>query len=136
VTGAQLSRPDSSGGQKVSEIAGLYQPFDDFYRQHRATIEVKKLRARTKEPRQRKPKPVRKKPRSRDVRSSEVEGVELLLRDPCAYCGEAGQVNDHIDPISRGGVNEFDNLTRACFRCNMAKNAIPLLRWLVRRALK
>ena len=31
MTGAQLSRPDSSGGQKVSEIAGLYQPFDDFY---------------------------------------------------------------------------------------------------------
>jgi 5-methylcytosine-specific restriction endonuclease McrA len=44
----------------------------------------------------------------------------------CVYCGHAGSERnplevDHIFPIIRGGTSERGNLTRACRRCNRAK---------------
>jgi 5-methylcytosine-specific restriction endonuclease McrA len=74
------------------------------------------------------------KPRSANVRASDVPDIEIFALDPCAYCGEPGQAHDHIDPVSRGGTNTYDNITRACHRCNLSKAATPLLKWLVRRA--
>ena len=47
----------------------------------------------------------------------------------CAYC-QTNQSNsgypmviDHIIPLSKGGVTEFDNLCFACHRCNLFKHA-------------
>lgn len=58
---------------------------------------------------------------------SDKDYVEILLRDPCSYCGSVGGEIDHIDPISLGGTGEWDNLTSACRVCNARKNDQPLL---------
>ncbi len=49
----------------------------------------------------------------------------------CTYCGVRGVrlECDHIIPISRGGSNEYDNLTTACFKCNRAKAAKTPEEW-------
>ena len=43
----------------------------------------------------------------------------------CQYCGAAGpKVElevDHKIPVSRGGTDDIDNLTTACFKCNRGK---------------
>ncbi len=47
----------------------------------------------------------------------------------CAYCRTAQAhsgyplVVDHIQPRSKGGATEFDNLCLACHRCNLFKHA-------------
>lgn len=49
----------------------------------------------------------------------------------CTYCGERGGKLecDHIHPISKGGSNELDNLTTACFACNRSKHSKTLAEW-------
>lgn len=50
-----------------------------------------------------------------------VAYAEILASDPCVYCGEpAGEV-DHLDPIAKGGANDWSNLTAACRTCNARK---------------
>jgi hypothetical protein len=48
----------------------------------------------------------------------------------CQYCGAHPPAVvlevDHIIPVSRGGENDEDNLTTACFNCNRGKAANPL----------
>ncbi len=40
----------------------------------------------------------------------------------CMYCGSKEHLTiDHIIPSSRGGKNEWDNLTTACNKCNVKK---------------
>lgn len=56
--------------------------------------------------------------------------VNLITRDPCAYCGGRMEVVDHIEPLSRSGQHEWDNLTPACGSCNARKSAKPLLQFL------
>lgn len=53
---------------------------------------------------------------------------EVFKRDmfTCQYCGSKGsdialQV-DHIDPVSKGGVNEIINLITSCRDCNLGKS--------------
>lgn len=58
-----------------------------------------------------------------------------LKADPCAYCGEPAGSIDHIDPSSRGGTNEHDNLTGACSSCNSSKHRKPLLRHMLLRLI-
>lgn len=53
--------------------------------------------------------------------------AELLLGDPCSFCGAPSATVDHIDALSRGGVDEWHNLTAACVSCNSRKWAMPLL---------
>ncbi|MDE2106793.1 MAG: HNH endonuclease [Patescibacteria group bacterium] len=62
-----------------------------------------------------------------------VEYAAILMTDLCCYCGRrpCGEI-DHIDPIARGGINGWNNLTSACRLCNGSKNATPLLLWLAR----
>lgn len=56
--------------------------------------------------------------------------AQLLLTDPCSYCGgPAGEI-DHIVPVTRQGTGDWDNLTSACRSCNAQKNAKPLLAFL------
>lgn len=49
----------------------------------------------------------------------------------CTYCGERGKKLecDHVHPLSKGGSNEMDNLTTACFACNRSKHAKTLAEW-------
>tara|TARA_R110000868_G_scaffold395162_1_gene666723 strand:+ start:43 stop:561 length:519 start_codon:yes stop_codon:yes gene_type:complete len=49
----------------------------------------------------------------------------------CTYCGaHGGRLEcDHITPVSRGGSNEPENLTTACFACNRSKGAKMIAEW-------
>ena len=57
---------------------------------------------------------------------------EVFKRDgfQCAYCGKTPtQVTlevDHVDPKSKGGKDDINNLITACFDCNRGKSNIPL----------
>lgn len=61
------------------------------------------------------------------------EFVPVLRADPCAYCGEAGSVIDHIVPLAEGGEHDVSNLTGACRSCNARKRTRSLLRFLLAR---
>lgn len=41
---------------------------------------------------------------------------------------------DHVEPASKGGADDLDNLVLACEVCNMAKKARPLIIFLAKRA--
>jgi len=49
----------------------------------------------------------------------------------CTYCGDEPETLhcDHIIPLARGGLNEFDNLTAACPPCNLDKGSKLLSEW-------
>jgi len=57
---------------------------------------------------------------------------EVFKRDgfQCQYCGktppEATLELDHINPKSRKGKDDINNLLTACFDCNRGKSNIPL----------
>ncbi len=58
----------------------------------------------------------------------------IVTRDPCSYCGLAGEPGmgpDHIDPFHHGGGGEWENLTAACRRCNSSKGDRRMLLWLI-----
>ena len=52
---------------------------------------------------------------------------EVFKRDgfQCAYCGRThravGLECDHIEPKSKGGSDDINNLITACFDCNRGK---------------
>lgn len=61
--------------------------------------------------------------------------LQIFQRDnyTCAYCGKADLENphcDHILPVSRGGINDPDNLTTSCETCNLSKGARTPVEWL------
>lgn len=58
---------------------------------------------------------------------------EVLLRDPCSYCGGDSDCVDHIDAIAAGGSVHWSNTTAACAVCNGEKFTAPLLRALRNR---
>lgn len=57
---------------------------------------------------------------------------EVFKRDgfQCAYCGktppEVALEVDHIEPKSKGGSDDINNLVTACFDCNRGKSNIHL----------
>lgn len=57
---------------------------------------------------------------------------EVFKRDgfKCAYCGRTPPnvvlEVDHIEPKSKGGKDDINNLITACFDCNRGKTNIPL----------
>lgn len=56
----------------------------------------------------------------------------VLARDKgvCTYCGSETKPHvDHIVPISRGGSNDFINLTTSCGPCNQSKGPKLLSEW-------
>ncbi len=65
-----------------------------------------------------------------------IEYAAVILADPCSYCADGiAEHVDHIDPLAKGGGNDWDNLTGACHGCNSAKRDTPLLAFLLRRPL-
>src|SRR4051812_41948245 len=55
------------------------------------------------------------------------EWVSILEGDRCSLCGGPGEVIEHIQAISKGGGNNWDNLARACAPCNRRKYNKSLL---------
>lgn len=56
----------------------------------------------------------------------------VLARDSgiCTYCGNKRNPHvDHIVPVSRGGSNDFVNLTTSCGPCNQSKGPKLLREW-------
>lgn len=70
----------------------------------------------------------------RGVRMDSIakEYVEMLLRDPCSYCGEEMEHIDHIIPLITTGDSSWNNLTAACQNCNYLKRDKTLLEALLR----
>jgi 5-methylcytosine-specific restriction endonuclease McrA len=53
-----------------------------------------------------------------------------LFNNSCAYCGGPGPFHDdHVEPLSRGGLDTPTNLVPACKRCNNSKWAKPVEAW-------
>lgn len=58
-----------------------------------------------------------------------LTNTSLFARDQqlCLYCGRRGgrQVltRDHVEPLSRGGLDIWENVVTACFQCNSRKGA-------------
>lgn len=71
-------------------------------------------------------------------KESTLTGTELLnwtINQPhiCAYCGSICSTNyhiDHIEPLSKEGIHELDNLALSCPSCNLRKSDKPLLIWM------
>ena len=50
--------------------------------------------------------------------------------DRCAYCGATDDLQwDHLVPLAKGGPDDFNNLVRACARCNASKGARSVTIW-------
>lgn len=48
----------------------------------------------------------------------------------CSYCGQRKPLEmDHIEPLSRGGEHDIDNICAVCDSCNSSKCDKPLLVW-------
>lgn len=49
----------------------------------------------------------------------------------CRYCGKQltrfTATLDHLQPVSEGGDNSFDNLATACLHCNSRRIARPVM---------
>lgn len=47
----------------------------------------------------------------------------VLRRDCyiCAYCGEAANEVDHVQPRVQGGTDDLENLVACCRMCNLRK---------------
>lgn len=61
------------------------------------------------------------------------EYAQVLLGDPCCYCGAPMKDIDHIVPLSHGGTGAWDNLTAACASCNRSKQSKSLLMFMLAR---
>lgn len=59
------------------------------------------------------------------------EWREVLSYDPCVYCGGEARGLDHIQPQSRGGVDNWTNRAPACRKCDNLKGNASLLFFLV-----
>ena len=62
----------------------------------------------------------------------------VLRRDSnrCAYCSKSATTIDHVQPISRGGKDTWENLVACCLRCNNKKGDKTLaeIGWALRTA--
>lgn len=60
-----------------------------------------------------------------------LDYIDIFKFDPCVYCGGEAVSVDHINPISKGGSGDWDNLAPACHSCNSRKNNKDLLGFLL-----
>jgi 5-methylcytosine-specific restriction enzyme A len=70
---------------------------------------------------------------------TKAQMLEVMTRAVglCVYCSQPKRLTvDHIDPVSRGGSFDTDNLVACCQYCNFSKHAMPLLVWLAYRKFK
>jgi len=63
----------------------------------------------------------------------EIADRLALFGHRCAYCGTAGKMElDHLNPVSRGGDNDPENIVPACKSCNSSKHDASIVFWLLR----
>lgn len=67
----------------------------------------------------------------RDLES--LAWTDIIIRDPCSYCGGKGGHVEHIVAVNNGGTSTWDNLTGSCGRCNSQKRTRDLLQFLMYR---
>lgn len=74
------------------------------------------------------------------ISGEDVLIVHRYFNSTCVYCGrqahdESTNSNpvgiDHIDPLSRGGLNAIENLVCCCRACNSSKSNKDVREWLV-----
>ena len=59
--------------------------------------------------------------------------IKIFERDSynCKYCGKQltrfSATLDHIQPVSHGGLNSFDNLVTSCLHCNSSRGNRPVM---------
>lgn len=59
-----------------------------------------------------------------------------LFGHRCAYCFNISPLTiEHVDPISKGGAHDTENVVPACSRCNCSKSDETLIFWLARGGL-
>jgi hypothetical protein len=78
--------------------------------------------------------PVVRRASTREMPSDWLDKREVVFaRDgyACVYCGSGGlELHcDHVEPVSRGGGHEIENLVTACSICNLSKGAKTLAEW-------
>lgn len=49
------------------------------------------------------------------------------LDSDCVYCGAAATCADHVTPLCKGGVHEFENIVPCCRQCNSSKGSSSFL---------
>jgi|WetSurMetagenome_2_1015567.scaffolds.fasta_scaffold11018_4 5-methylcytosine-specific restriction endonuclease McrA len=62
----------------------------------------------------------------------EIDFVDIFEKtfDSCFYCGSKINLeNDHIKPISKGGLTEMGNIIKACKGCNSSKRNKNVFEW-------
>ncbi len=57
--------------------------------------------------------------------------LNLLMHDPCSYCGMPMEAIDHIVPLTKDGTEDWTNLTATCKSCNSRKNNKSLFEFLI-----
>lgn len=68
------------------------------------------------------------------VTLSEWKETLEYFDNSCAYCGSADNITqDHIVPMSEGGLNTKYNLVPACKSCNSSKCNRPLVQWYMKQ---
>jgi hypothetical protein len=74
--------------------------------------------------------------RSLEVRASTIEFTKEQYFDrmsmfnfQCAYCGGPWEHDDHVIPLSRGGLHILANLRPSCAHCNCSKGNKLLSEW-------
>ncbi|GGM04843.1 hypothetical protein GCM10010099_21190 [Streptomyces cinereus] len=66
-------------------------------------------------------------------RQETISYRELIVNDPCVYCGSQCEAVDHIQPVALGGADNWENLAPVCVSCNSSKQAKDLLHYLLYR---
>lgn len=56
---------------------------------------------------------------------------QVILKDPCVYCGGKAQGRDHIQARIRGGRNAWINRAPACSKCDRAKSEKSVLLFMI-----
>lgn len=63
--------------------------------------------------------------------------VRRDFSDRCAYCAAIRSLAmDHLDPLSKGGVHDIENIVPSCQSCNSSKHDHSLIVWLARQAAR
>lgn len=68
--------------------------------------------------------------------SEALDYAELIIKDPCVFCGSPSTDIDHIHPVSISKSSHWMNLAAACDSCNSSKGAKSLLEFMDYRIKK
>jgi 5-methylcytosine-specific restriction endonuclease McrA len=111
--------------------------------QHKAWRQrnAKKLRASTRAYQKAHPESVAANNHRRLARKANADGRGVTVAEwrscladslgLCAYCGQKNRLEmDHIDPLSKGGAHDIENIVAACLHCNRTKIDKALIVWL------